>query len=1108
MAEWQLSDFLATYPSVETEQFQTLISAKKEFNELSSTLNEPTPLKGDPYKHQLLFLRYMREYNDILIADSAGSGKSCEIDGLTEYLYTQHLRSNMDDVNYDVKNAHFKRTIILVKGKSLINEFKYQLACKCTKYRYEKDYILKGRPLTIKLKKLIIKEIEKWYIFYTYETFAKHIKKKYKNNIEAMRIDYNHSIVVVDEAHNLFIDEDIDKSNKDDKTWNKEKTYDYLYYFFHGIQHSKKLLATATPMLNNISEIGKLMNLILPDDLQLPTSTKKNQAEVDKIYQNMTLEEIEPYFRGRITYVRAFETGAKREDQINPNFNIKVDNDIINDQVYMTEMSKFQSNHYKNIEDVKGKVSYSLYLNYASNFVFPDGSISGPEKNSKGISSKKVQNIKKSAADKIPNFRNEESEEDEEDEEDEDDEDEEDEDEDSEEDEEDEESEEIKKSKKTKSNVGYNKYVLEKTLKGKKKQIIYSINTEAKPALKLNNVEDVRKYSSKYGAIIDILKKDKGCSFIYGRYNKGSGNIILGLCLEAVGYERYVETTSMFHTIEGNDDYCRESSMTKILNKKLTKKPRYALLTSETLDYDAAFNSLMELMTSYENRYGEYLECIVASRVVRDGLNFKNMKKIILTVPDWNPSSLFQAISRGIRAGSHDDLLKENPNQTIKVYEMAAVPNQTIVDNLGVDLHIYDIAFNKDKNISQMMLKIAQTNIGCQINYNRNVRENDKDYSSACYYQPCLYQCADPFYTEIDYSTYNAYYIDEDVSKIVKKLILNWASFKNNLYTVDDLSILVEDSLLASNVLLALEYIILNKIQILDAFGYVNYLYESNGIFYINRYYDQSSMDYTTMYLIAYENTKQEMYDMLDLKNYNIFIRQDNDLNKKFEILSINNKIKFLEANYFDYDKKYEVIMSRYKKMFFKLNEIIIKENVLEKKRGRPKDVPCQGTEFKTDNIIYINMLNLLKETNKHNLIPFYFKAHTALRIYINNNWRIATQCETDIYTKELIQYNADRFSEAQEEFKHFFGIDIGGEVLIVYKDPLKITKKVKTKTGIGRDEPRGMECDSFSKDVLLTMAHRLKIKKTDIYKGEKPKTIDQLCHVIKNKLVEEDRML
>src|SRR5258708_14471018 len=89
------------------------------------------------------------------------------------------------------------------------------------------------------------------------------------------------------------------------------------------------------------------------------------------------------------------------------------------------------------------------------------------------------------------------------------------------------------------------------------------------------------------------------------------------------------------------------------------KKPRYALLTNETINNDVAYNSIMETMNSYENRHGEYIKCIIASRVARDGLKFKNIKNIVIVGPEYNPSATYQAIHRGIRTGSNQDLLNE-----------------------------------------------------------------------------------------------------------------------------------------------------------------------------------------------------------------------------------------------------------------------------------------------------------------------------------------------------------------------------------------------------------------------------------------------------------------
>ncbi len=336
---------------------------------------------------------------------------------------------------------------------------------------------------------------------------------------------------------------------------------------------------------------------------------------------------------------------------------------------------------------------------------------------------------------------------------------------------------------------------------------------------------------------------------------------------------------------------------------------------------------------------------------------------------------------------------------------------------------------------------------------------------------------------------------------LVNKLKTIWQTLKNNSFTLYDLQLIMSENL--TILLLALEFMILNKTQILDRWGYVNYLYEQQGYFFITREYQ--TLIHPTMDLIVHENTSQTIFQQLDIYNYNEFINSSTQDIKNFETLSMNNKIQFLESHYFT--KEYNDIINRYQKLFFKLDEIVINQS-FEKKRG-PKPAECKGVEFKTGKSIYINMLNLLKETNKHNLIPFYFKANTLLRIY-DDGWRNATACETDIYTKELIRYNADRFSESQTKYNDLFGIDIGGEILIVYKEP-SVTKTSKastvSKTGVGRNEPRGRACESFNKNVLTMIAKELQINEEDIYEGDKVKNIDTLCKTIKHELIESDRM-
>ena len=90
----QLSDLLESYPSQMTPGFQTLITAKKEFNELASDPNERLPPgRGRFYKHQQFTHRFLRAYDDLIIIDETGTGKSASVEGLSEKIRREYEKA-------------------------------------------------------------------------------------------------------------------------------------------------------------------------------------------------------------------------------------------------------------------------------------------------------------------------------------------------------------------------------------------------------------------------------------------------------------------------------------------------------------------------------------------------------------------------------------------------------------------------------------------------------------------------------------------------------------------------------------------------------------------------------------------------------------------------------------------------------------------------------------------------------------------------------------------------------------------------------------------------------------------------------------------------------
>ncbi len=950
-----LSDLLKEYPPLTINRFQQVISSKKEFNELASPLFEATPQPGQLYNHQKLFLRYMRAYNEILVTDATGTGKAISIASITEYLKHQHFL--MADQPYDILNGHFKQAIILLQGEALRKEFLKQLINKASD-DYTEEKVKEMYPdSTMDIKKLIKKQVGLWYKFYTYQEFAKMVKKL---EVDELKRNYNHSIIVIDEAHNLLVEDTTDIKLKPDKAWTKEDTYQNLMRFFLNVEHSKKIIVTATPMLNEVREFATLFNLLLPENEQF-----KSQDEA--FYESITVEKLNETIRGRVTYIKSLVSDAKREDQGEGG-------------IYKTTMSRFQSKIYREMFETYGGQQYGKFLAYTANFVFPDGSITEG------------------------------------------------------------------KDEEEEDKTGYYKYVVkEKVGKDRRKQFVYKLKN-----MTLDS-DDVKKYSCKYYSILKSLEKDPGPAFIYGKYNVGSGNIMLGLCLEyAFNYERFMETKSVF---EGN----------KI---KISKEKRYALLTGETIQNDAAFESIMELMNSYDNRHGEYLKCVIASRVARDGLNFRNILSIHLIEPDRNPSTMYQAISRGIRAGSHDDLLVDG-QVVIKVYKHAAIPIKKIFDDEEwiIDLRNYAAAEVKSKKIEIMLNKIRQCTIGCQINQLRNNTD-----------------CVDPHNQFIDYSTYNAYYLEEDAYLLIN--ILLPIITKLQTFTIKDLSGYEPDLLL-----ITLNLIILKKIPILNQFGFTNYLYEKDGRYFISYDYSQGHLgdDYYTQNLIVTTNQAGSFTQTLDERHYLEFIQLNDHIKEQFELLSIDNKIKVLEEQYFTKNPKYDFLIRPFLNLFYKVDEVKISDYI--SKKGL--------SEVKTGNKLHINLLNILRMRNKHTLVQDYLKAKTELRVY-REKWEEMGE-ENELYSQKISQININLFNNMRERYDYLFGIQIGGDILIVNGNADQGSDEK-----VGREQGRGKACTSFQKADVVDIATRLKISKKEIQNNDK---IKPLCQLIKDKIFRDNRL-
>lgn len=352
-----LSDFFVKYdaaflPKLYNINLEQTIINKEEFWELRLPIAEKKPeQRGELMKHQEIVRRLLSSYtpyDEILLFHEPGTGKTCSMIGIIE-----ECRESM--------KGSFTKSLILTRGETLWDNFIEQLVFVCTDGRYiPEDYEeLTPDQKTIRTKKMISD-------FYTFDTFQVFSKKLAKLSDEEVRKRYEGTIIVVDEVHNL-------RPNESDEG---VTPYNEINRLIHLLSNRKVILGSATPMQDSPEEIAGIMNLILPEDNQLPmgsTFRRRYLIENERGYyfvNKQTEDELSQYFRGRVSYIKAQESDVQKKFVGTLNNGMEY---FITDKI---QMGEFQSENYDRAIrlDTGGKEGVFNNSRQASLLVFPDGS--------------------------------------------------------------------------------------------------------------------------------------------------------------------------------------------------------------------------------------------------------------------------------------------------------------------------------------------------------------------------------------------------------------------------------------------------------------------------------------------------------------------------------------------------------------------------------------------------------------------------------------------------------------------------------------------------------------------------------------------------------------
>lgn len=423
-----------------------------------------------------------------------------------------------------------------------------------------------------------------------------------------------------------------------------------------------------------------------------------------------------------------------------------------------------------------------------------------------------------------------------------------------------------------------------------KDSLYSSIMTPDKDKNKM--LENLSRYSSKYAECIrNIIDNHRSNHFVYMEFARGSGAILFARILEFFGFS----------------DFLYESNVN-------SKRNRYALATTQTTT-SSQIQHMIEAYNNPKNKYGEYLKVIIGTGVISESYTLKNVQHIHIVVPDWNFGVTDQAIARGIRLGSHRDLINDGVHVDVKIYMYCStLVNPSIQDNHpdkeSTDLYMYRKSQSKDRAIKSIEHAMKEASVDCALNKERNQISLDLnlDHQRICEYKSCKYNCdgiTEEMYShpKIDKSTYNLFYDEKDVNYIINKI-------KKLFKTKTKIKLERLFKLIRKNkvvIIKAIDRMVVNNIIVEDKLGYSCFVRYDNDYIYLTYNLNKNTNFFDNYYVENFplQEYSDQTKDIQEIYYQNIpqlidTIRNEKDDMKKhklFNTLSIDLQEIMLETS-------------------------------------------------------------------------------------------------------------------------------------------------------------------------------------------------------------------
>lgn len=902
------------------------------------------------------------------------------------------------------KSGYFKRAIIVAPNKALLHNYIEELVYKCTDGKYEpKEKLKKNHTDRMRTLKNNLKN------FFSFKTYGELYNDIIRLKINNKSSDFETYKNVIGMYSNTIIVLD-EVHNLRPKLQKKEGielrlVYNEIHKMCMLTRNRKILAMTGTPMRDRPEEISSILNLILPKDSQFPSEDEFREiflkkSNTDDTYKIRTEKVNE--LKEKIKG-RVSVLQAMESDVLKSFVGETISNFTDKFIIETSEMSKHQTKYYLEALKQDGGVKKDSSSIYNTN----------EEESSSGI----YNNSRQASLFVYPDG--------------------------------------------SYGSEGFSKYItkvekkITSTSSKKKQQTVkqYSLTTEFKNVLLEGADEDkdadyniskiiknIGKYSSIYKKVIkDLLDNRDKCTYIYSELVTGSGAILLSKLLELVGYQ-------------------------KATGNETDPGLRYAILTSDT-STNADILKIKKMMSDSNNVYGEYIHVIIGSDTTTEGFSLYNIQREHILTPFWNYTKIDQAIARGIRMGSHQFIKQEGLTPEVRIHQHASFPKNNLNDS--IHLRMYKISEIKDISIKRMQRVLKESSVDCAFNIIRN--KGSIDNSRECEYQKCEYKCdgidkLELSKEELDISTYNIYYSDDNIIDIIAKLkVLFNNKFIISLEELKD----VFYNYSVYQLINSMQRIISENLVIKNKYGIDCFLKEDNGSYFISTNINNDkiiTLNYTRT-PVLYNEAKDFEYHVNNLKNIYYLNYIDEMTSEGISKSKFDSILSILDKD---------------------IQEDILEKCILSKYKGL-----TLNTSFRERIINYFKDLKLLEYTNEY-IISSITKTKRQFDIR-NLEWK---DYSLDTNTFERIRQILEPTT-----YKKYYGIldpPKEGENEPVFK--ISFVNPIGTKVD-KRIMSRGTVCNTRTSSFINPIIEYLNSEYNSQIDINKLKTTGAKCNAVKNTL-------